>query len=281
MSEHTEIENVRVGFIGAGNMASALIDGLLATGWHAEQMSASDTDQSRLNLLAEKGVTTCNDNQSVIENSTIVILAVKPQVMHEVLAPLQESLVNHPCLLVSIAAGISMANLQSWTHSEQAIVRCMPNTPALVQAGASALFANASCSDIQKSKASDVLKAVGIVTWLSKEQDMDAVTALSGSGPAYFFLLMEAMQKAAESLGLDSDTAELLCQQTALGAAKLAQSSDVDVEELRHRVTSPGGTTEAAIRQFESEDFSGIVGRALDEAAQRSLELAAPTATDE
>ena len=261
-------------------MATALIDGLLANGWDAAQMNASDTDQSRLELLAEKGVTTCVDNQSVIENSNIVILAVKPQIMHEVLGALEAILTTNPCLLVSIAAGISMTSLQAWTHPNQAIVRCMPNTPALVQAGASALLANSCCNDTQKNQAGDVLKAVGIVTWLNKEEDMDTVTALSGSGPAYFFLLMEAMQEAAVKMGLDKDTAELLCQQTALGAAKLAQSSDVDVDELRRRVTSPGGTTEAALRQFESEDFSAIVARALDKAAQRSRELAAPTATD-
>lgn len=281
MSEHTTIDNLTVGFIGAGNMATALIDGLLANGWSAKQMRASDTDQSRLELLAEKGVTTCIDNQSIIEKSSLVILAVKPQIMGEVLGPLKEALVDNPCLLVSIAAGISMTNLQTWTHQEQAMVRCMPNTPALIQAGASALFANPGCSESQRNQAEEVLKAVGIVTWLAREEDMDAVTALSGSGPAYFFLLMEAMQKAAVTLGLDKDTAEILCQQTALGAAKLAQSSDVDVEELRRRVTSPGGTTEAALKQFESEDFNAIVGRALDKAAQRSRELAAPTPTDD
>jgi pyrroline-5-carboxylate reductase len=281
MSEHTESNNVTVGFIGAGNMATALIDGLLANGGSATQMRASDTDQSRLELLAEKGVTTCTDNQSVIENSSLVILAVKPQIMGEVLGPLKEALVDNSCLLVSIAAGISMENLQVWTHPKQAIVRCMPNTPALVQAGASALFSNPGCNESQRNQAEEVLKAVGIVTWLDKEEDMDAVTALSGSGPAYFFLLMEAMQKAAVTLGLDKDTAEILCQQTALGAAKLAQSSDVDVEELRRRVTSPGGTTEAALKQFESEDFNAIVGRALDKAARRSRELAAPAATDD
>ena len=270
-------EKLTVGFIGAGNMATALIDGLTDNGWQPGQIRASDTDQARLADLAEKGIQACSDNETVIAESDTVILAVKPQVMEQVLQPLRDILSGRDCLLVSIAAGISMDNLQAWTHPGQAIVRCMPNTPALVRNGASALFANGNCSEIQKARASELLKAVGIVCWLEQEEDMDAVTALSGSGPAYFFLLMEAMQEAAVKLGLDATVAELLCQQTALGAARLAQSSDVDVAELRRRVTSPGGTTEAALLQFESEDFNAMVGRALEKAAQRSKELAAPT----
>ena len=268
-------EKLTIGFIGAGNMATALIDGLLANGWQPAQIHASDMDQGRLDILAEKGVNTTTNNIDIINNSTTVILAVKPQVLGDVLTPLRDSLQAHECLLVSIAAGISMANLLAWTHPGQALVRCMPNTPALVQTGASALFANSNCSESQKSNAQDLLNAVGIVCWLDKEADMDAVTALSGSGPAYFFLLIESMQEAAVAMGLDAKTAELLCQQTALGAARLAQSSDVDVTELRRRVTSPGGTTEAALKQFESEDFNAMVGRALEKAALRSRELAA------
>jgi pyrroline-5-carboxylate reductase len=274
-------ENLTIGFIGAGNMAAALIDGLLANGWQASQIHASDTDQGRLDTLSEKGVNTTTDNTDIIKNSTTVILAVKPQVLGDALIPLRDTLQAHDCLLVSIAAGISMDNLLGWTHSEQALVRCMPNTPALVQTGASALFANSNCTESQKRNAQDLLNAVGIVCWLDKEADMDAVTALSGSGPAYFFMLIESMQEAAVAMGLDAKTAELLCQQTALGAARLAQSSDVDVAELRRRVTSPGGTTEAALKQFESEDFNAIVGRALEKAALRSQELAASSQEQE
>jgi len=276
-------EKLTIGFIGAGNMASALIDGLLANGWQAEQIHASDTNAVTLAALAEKGVNTSTDNKAIISHCATVILAVKPQVLADVLLPLRDTLCTNNCLLVSIAAGVSMDSLQDWTHPKQAIVRCMPNTPALVQTGASALFSNSHCSELQKSTAQNLLSAVGIVCWLEKETDMDAVTALSGSGPAYFFLLMEAMQEAAVSLGLDAGTAQLLCQQTALGAARLAQSSDVDVSELRRRVTSPGGTTEAALQQFASEDFNAMVGRALVKAASRSRELAASkpvTATD-
>jgi len=275
MPENAETNTFTIGFIGAGNMAAALIDGLIGNGWDPANIHASDTEEARLKLLAEKGIATTPDNHTVVTNSDVVILAVKPQVMKDVLIPLQETLTANACLLVSIAAGIPIGNLQEYSHANQAVVRCMPNTPALVQSGASALFANEHCSASQKSQAEVLLKAVGIVCWLEQEDDIDAVTALSGSGPAYFFLLMEAMQEAAVALGLDKNTAELLCQQTALGAARLAQSSDVDVAELRRRVTSPGGTTKAALQQFESEDFSAMVGRALGKAARRSKELAA------
>jgi len=263
-----------IGFIGAGNMAGALIDGLIANGFDAGSLAASDTDAARLATFAERGVYTSTTNTDIIARSDAVILAVKPQVMHAVLAQLQEALSARDCLLISIAAGIPMHSLQAWTHGGQAIVRCMPNTPALVQTGASALYANAQCSVAQREIAEALLNAVGISCWLDSENDMDAVTALSGSGPAYFFLLMEAMQEAAIAMGLTTDTARQLCLQTALGAATLASQSDVDVGELRRRVTSPGGTTEAALKQFASDEFNAMVARALIKAAQRSRELA-------
>jgi pyrroline-5-carboxylate reductase len=269
-----------IGFIGAGNMATALISGLAVQGWQSNQIWASDTDQGRLDALSATGINTSMDNQVVIASADVVILAVKPQVMADVLIPLRESLSSRHCLLVSIAAGISMDNLLAWTHPQQAIVRCMPNTPALVGKGASALFGNAHVSDRDRDRAATILSAVGLACWLNREADMDTVTALSGSGPAYFFLLMEAMLTAAIDLGLDPETAEQLCKQTALGAAELAMQSDVDVAELRHRVTSPGGTTEAALRQFASEGFNAMVARALGKAADRSRELAVPANTE-
>lgn len=275
-------DDTTIGFIGAGNMAGALIEGLLARGFPAARLCAADSDPARLAPLSARGITTTTDNARLVSANTIVVLAVKPQVMAQVLQPLQSVLAGNDCLLVSVAAGIPVASLQAWTHPRQAIVRCMPNTPALVGAGATALYANAHCSDAQRDTAFAILGAVGQACWLDTEAHLDAVTALSGSGPAYFFLLMEAMQSAGERLGLPPDTARELCLQTALGAARLALASDVDVAELRRRVTSPGGTTEAALRQFGDEDFSGIVLRALTRAAERSRELAAastPTTT--
>ena len=263
-----------IGFIGAGNMATALVEGLLATGVAASQLWGADTDVAKLQTLAAKGVHTSTDNLSIVAACDVVILAVKPQVMGAVVQPLRAALAAKPVLLLSVAAGIPCARLAEWSSPKQAIVRCMPNTPALVQAGASALYANAVVSAEQRDIAGAILQAVGLACWLDQEAQMDAVTALSGSGPAYFFLLLEAMQAAGTELGLSAEVAKALALQTAFGAAKLALASDVDAAELRRRVTSPGGTTEAAIRQFESEHFRDIVARALGKAAARSAELA-------
>jgi len=266
--------DISIGTIGAGNMATALIEGLLATGVAPAQLWASDPAADKLQTLAAKGVQIRTDNAALVSACDVVILAVKPQVMAAVTQSLQSVLNAKPVLLISVAAGITCARLREWTSASQAIVRCMPNTPALVQAGASALFANNQVNAGQKELAQAILQSVGLACWLEDEQQMDAVTALSGSGPAYFFLLLEAMQAAGIELGLAPAVAKALSLQTAFGAAKLALGSEVDAAELRRRVTSPGGTTEAAIRQFESEHFRAIVARALQSAARRSAELA-------
>lgn len=267
------LNDITIGFIGAGNMATALIEGLLAKGLAPSQVWAADTDAAKLTTFSAKGVHTTTDNKQVVHACDIVVLAVKPQVMGAVLAALDDTLEHHDCLLLSIAAGIRISTLEAATRAGQPIVRCMPNTPALVLEGASGLFANQWVSDLQKQLSEALMSAVGKACWLDHEDQIDAVTALSGSGPAYFFLLMEAMQDAAVQLGLPPAVARELCLQTALGSAKLALQSDVDVAELRRRVTSPNGTTEAAIKQFESEDLRAIVARALGKAAQRSREL--------
>lgn len=266
--------DLRIGFIGAGNMATALIEGLLATGIDAAQLWAADPAEDKLAGFAAKGINTAGDNAEIVRHCSVVVLAVKPQVMAAVVTALQAEFLANNCLIVSIAAGISCASLQAWTHAQQPIVRCMPNTPALVQAGASGLFATALVTEPQKQAAQDIMQAVGIACWLDSEAQIDAVTALSGSGPAYFFLMMEAMQAAAIKLGLPLEVARQLCLQTAFGAAKLALNSEVPPGELRRRVTSPGGTTEAAIKQFESEQFQSMVERALARANARSQELA-------
>ena len=262
-----------IGFIGAGNMATALIEGLLGKGIPPSFLHASDMDPNKLDLLSAKGIQVTQNNTEIIERADIVVIAVKPQVLPDVLSPLKSALVQHNILLVSIAAGITTDSLQDWSHSEQAIVRCMPNTPALVAQGASGLYANAYCSDNHKKIAEEVLNAVGITRWVDNEDLLHAVTALSGSGPAYFFLMMEAMQEAAEALGLCSETARSLCLQTALGAAVLANESDQDISQLRKNVTSPGGTTAAALEQFEADHYREIVDRALQKAAERSEQL--------
>lgn len=264
-----------IAFIGAGNMATALIKGLIAKGCPCGNISASDPNLEQLSLLQkDSGVNVSSDNAEVIRRADIVVLAVKPQLMNEVLLPLQSVLAETSVLLISIAAGVSIKTLETLSSNQQAIVRCMPNTPALVEAGASALYPNTNTTEQQKQQAQSILSAVGTVCWLQQESDIDTVTALSGSGPAYFFLFIEALQNAAVEQGLDPDIANSLALQTAFGAAKLALSDDGDVVNLRRKVTSPGGTTEAALAQFEKDEFSKIIARALEKAKARSEELA-------
>ena len=264
-----------IAFIGAGNMATALIKGLLAKGYPCANIWASDPNNEQLEKLKkDTNINVSNDNPAVIQQADVVVLAVKPQLINEVLQPLQKALNTKAVLLISIAAGISINTLESLSSAKQAIIRCMPNTPALVDAGASALYANTNTSEAQQQQAQSILSAVGIVCWLQNENDIDTVTALSGSGPAYFFLFIEALQAAAIEQGLDPDIANKLALQTAFGAAKLALSGDGDVAELRRKVTSPGGTTEAALAQFEKDDFSNIIARAVATAKAKSEELA-------
>ncbi|HTN31839.1 MAG TPA: pyrroline-5-carboxylate reductase [Pseudomonas sp.] len=268
----------RIAFIGAGNMAASLIGGLRAQGVPAERIRASDPSaEQRARLGAEHGIFLCAENAEAVAGADVVVLAVKPQVMKPVCQALAPSLTGNP-LIVSIAAGIPCASLEQWLGSssaeKSAIVRCMPNTPALLRQGVSGLFANAQVSPEQRAQAEQLLSAVGVALWLDEEKLIDAVTAVSGSGPAYFFLLIEAMTAAGEQLGLPRETAAQLTLQTALGAARMATESDVDAAELRRRVTSPNGTTEAAIKAFQAGGFETLVQQALNAAAARSAELA-------
>lgn len=269
------MNDTRIAFIGGGNMAASLIGGLRAQGLAADAIRVSDPGEAqRARLAAEHGVATFADNAEALAGAEVVVLAVKPQVMQAVCRDLAAAL-QPGQLIVSIAAGISCASLQAWLGPQpQAIVRCMPNTPSLLRQGVSGLFANARVSEPQKQQAERLLSAVGLALWLDEESLIDAVTAVSGSGPAYFFLLIEAMTAAGERLGLPHATAAQLTMQTALGAARMACESDVDAAELRRRVTSPNGTTEAAIKAFQAGGFESLVQQALDAAAHRSAELA-------
>lgn len=270
------MNNTKIAFIGGGNMAGAMIGGLIKQGVNAKQIWASDLNQAALdNLSNQYGINTSQDNNQLIASADVILLAVKPQVLKQVMLPLQADIAKHQPLLISIAAGINLTSLQSWSHEQAAIVRCMPNTPALVQTGATALLANAQVSAQQKQITEQLLSAIGLAVWVETEQQIDAVTAVSGSGPAYFFLVMEAMIKAGENLGLSSELAQQLTLQTALGAAKMASQSDVNAGELRRRVTSPGGTTAAALAEFEAADLIGIFQTALNAADARSQSLAA------
>ncbi|WP_221793601.1 pyrroline-5-carboxylate reductase [Oceanobacter mangrovi] len=264
----------QIAFIGGGNMATAIIGGLLRQGNVSAQMiTVSDPgEQQRQTLTEQFGISAVADNLDAIANADVVIMAVKPQMMKTVLAPLAATLKARQPLLVSIAAGISIANLAAWSGCN-AIVRCMPNTPALVGAGATGLFANDAVTIEQRNEADQLLQATGVTVWVKEESELDIVTALSGSGPAYYFLLMEAMVEAATNMGLSETTARALTLQTAFGAGKMALESDVGPAELRRRVTSPNGTTERAIVTFESADLRDLVAAAMDAACKRAEEM--------
>lgn len=255
-------------------MASSLINGLIASGHAPEQIWVSDINADTLAALAAKlKVHTTANNEDLVNAVEVVVLAVKPQILREVVENLSAVIRRNRLLVVSIAAGINQQSLSRWLGDDTAIVRCMPNTPALVLTGATALHANAHVSEIQRDLAENIMRAVGISLWVEDEADLDTVTAVSGSGPAYYFLLMEAMEKTAQALGLDERTARLLVQQTALGAAKIALESSESPMQLRQRVTSPGGTTEQAIAAFEHGGFADLVAKAVHAARSRSIEL--------
>lgn len=263
-----------VAFIGAGNMARAIIGGLLENGFAPQNIWAAEPESARLEDLAAQGLNTTTDNTAAVAAADLVVLAVKPQIMQAVAADLATAAQQHQPLFISIAAGISLDALERWLGGNAAVVRCMPNTPALVQTGASGLFANARVSDLQRDQATQVMQAVGIALWVQNEAELDAVTAVSGSGPAYYFLMMEAMTAAGVKLGLSEPTARDLTLQTALGAARMASSSDVDAAELRRRVTSPKGTTEQAIKTFQAQGLEAIVEQAMTACRDRAVEMA-------
>lgn len=268
-------------FIGGGNMAASLIGGLIADGCPARHITVAEPDASRLALLQQDfGVNTGSDNNLAMASAQVVVLAVKPQILQGVCRLLGNRAQQLQPLIISIAAGIRCQDIDRWLGNNNAIVRCMPNTPALLRCGATGLFANSKVSASQREIAQRILSSAGITTWVDSEHLIDAVTAVSGSGPAYFFLLMEAMIAAGEKLGLDKTTAQQLTLQTALGAARMASESDVDAATLRARVTSKGGTTEAAINFFQENNFAALVNDALAAASHRAGELADILAKD-
>lgn len=268
------LKNISIGFIGAGNMAVSLIKGLLSTGINPTNIWAADIDQEKLERLAADSKVNTTRSEDFAATTDVLVLAVKPQAMKNVCLQLTNEINGSKPLIISIAAGITTDNLAAWLGADSSIVRCMPNTPALIGKGASALFANSAVSDSQKQIAQEVMGAVGISVWVTAEADIDSVTAVSGSGPAYFFLFIEAIQKAAVDLGLSEELARQLSYHTALGAAELAIGSDDDIETLRKNVTSPGGTTEKAILAFENGGLRELVADAVQAAQRRSIELA-------
>ena len=269
-------------FVGGGNMATSLIGGLLANDYASELITVTEPDENKLASLQQQfHINTHTSNSTAIDTADIVVLAVKPQILQSVCRDIAASVqARHP-LIVSIAAGIQSADINRWLGSHCAVVRCMPNTPSLLQTGATGLFANENVSAAQKQQAEDILSAAGITCWVDQETLLDAVTAVSGSGPAYFFLLMETMQKAGEQLGLEANTCKQLVLQTALGAARMAMMGDDDPATLRAKVTSKGGTTEAAINYFTDHGIEDLVINALTSAHNRASELADILGKDE
>jgi len=268
--------SAKIAFIGSGNMASALIYGLLNDGYDANDLIASDPSPERRETLAGSGIHTTDDNQQAISQAKVVILSVKPQIMESLCNDIKAAVAQSGPLIISIAAGVSETSLQTWLGEDTAIVRTMPNTPAMLQSGATVLHANANVSEDQRDQAESIMRAVGITRWLDKESQIDAATALSGSGPAYYFQMMEAMEQAGIAMGLTDDTAHLLTLQTALGAARMAMESQETPAELRARVTSPGGTTEAAISHMQNSKLPEIIAEAMHKARDRSIELSKP-----
>ncbi|MEQ8515223.1 MAG: pyrroline-5-carboxylate reductase [Chromatocurvus sp.] len=263
-----------IAFIGAGNMASSIVGGLTASGHPAGMIRAADVSAESLERLTRVApVSTGTDNATAADGADVIILAVKPQVMAEVCASIAPVVARDRALVLTIAAGVPIASYQRWLHTPAPVVRCMPNTPSLLGCGASGLFASPEVSGQQRERAQAIMDAVGNSVWVAHEEQLHAVTAVSGSGPAYFFLFMESMVDAGEQLGLDRATAAALVQQTCLGAARMALESGVPLDELRRRVTSLGGTTEQAIASFESQDLRKVVHSALVACSTRSREL--------
>ena len=265
--------NTKIRFFGAGNMASAMVKGLITRGFEAHDIAVSDPNRLTLEFLASQyPIVTIADNTAYLDGFDVFILAVKPQSMMILLDEIAEQLPKN-ALILSIAAGVTTSQRAEKLGKSTAIVRCMPNTPAIVHVGATGLFASQTASEKHKQMAYKIMSAVGMSIWLSTEDQIDAVTALSGSGPAYFFLVMEKMIAAGIQMGLSADVAKQLCLQTALGSAQLAITSADPPSLLRKNVTSPNGTTERAISVLEQNDIGAIFESALFAAKKRAQEL--------
>lgn len=274
--------NQKITFIGGGNMATSLITGLLGQLYPADTITVAEPDVDRGAALQQQfAVNTTTNNAEAVENADIVVLAVKPQVMQQVCRGIADAVQSAQPLIISIAAGLLSKDISRWLGGDVSLVRCMPNTPSLLSVGATGLFANEKVSAEQKQQAEQILAAVGINVWVENESLLDAVTAVSGSGPAYFFLFIEAMQKAAVQLGLNAEQARLLTNQTALGAARMVNESNDDAATLRQKVTSKGGTTEQALNTFNDNKLADIVSQAMQAANNRAGELAEKLGKDE
>lgn len=268
------MEQTPIAFIGGGHMGTSIITGLIKSGFKPEFIWVADPNlEKRERFIKDLHIHATASDSEAAEKCDIIVLAVKPQDIKKVIEDIKGVYSKRTPLLISLAAGIQTDQLNRWLGNHYPIIRAMPNTPALLRAGASALYANSKATDEQKNQAESILRSVGITVWVSHEHDMDTVTALSGSGPAYYFLVMEALQEGAEKLGLSSSTAKLLSLQTALGAARMALESDIPIENLIKKVASKGGTTEKALEVLEEASVRQIFEQALKKAKERALEI--------
>jgi pyrroline-5-carboxylate reductase len=263
-----------IAFIGGGNMASCIIGGMIANGFSAQDIIVSEPgEQSRLRLEDTYGLTTLTDNQAAAKQADLIVLAVKPQIMQSVAIDLAPAL-GANSVVVSIAAGIPLRALQTWLGADSAIVRARPNTPAMLLEGATGLFANQHVDPTKRDLVTTIFQAIGYACWVETEAQIDAVIAVSGSGPAYFFRIIEIMQKVGQELGLPEQIARELSLQTALGSARMATESGTGAGQLREQVTSPGGTTQAALNTFEQLGLEATFREAMRSALNRAEEMA-------
>ena len=268
------MENFKVAFIGSGNIASSMIGGLIANGVEPQQLVAADSDSTQQQLIAEKyGIRVFDVNYDAAKDADVIVFAVKPGQMQKVVQEVSENINIKNKLILSVAAGIKLQSIENWLGQPSSVIRVMPNMPALIQAGSSALYANTHVQEKQKNTAETIMRSVGTAIWLNSEDQLDTVTALSGSGPAYFFYFMELIESRAIEMGLDKEDAHLLTIETALGAAKMALLSSSNLKTLREQVTSPGGTTEEALNIFIKGKLDRLINSAMDAAKKRSIEL--------
>ena len=264
-----------ISFIGGGNMARALIGGLVEAGTPADDITVADPSAAQRNAAeSDFGIRSSHDNAEAVAGRDVIVLAVKPQIMDEVLASIRNS-ISENAVAISVAAGVTLQRLGAGLGEHLALVRAMPNTPALYGAGITGMVANDRTDEAQRQRAENILGSAGEVVWIEREDLMDAVTAISGSGPAYFFALAEHLTRAGEVAGLPGETAARLARQTAYGAGVMLARSEMETAELRRRVTSPGGTTEAALNSLKSNDFEQLVKNAVEAAIRRGRELGA------
>lgn len=268
------MNNLKIGFIGGGNMATSLISGLISANQNPNSIFVLDNNQDKLNFLKETYKINATKTEEIAKICDVIILAIKPQSLESISNTIKNDILNKNSLIISILAGVNTSRLQEIFGAKTKIVRAMPNTPALIQCGASGLFANNNINQEQKNIAENILRASGLIVWVDTEDKMDIIGAISGSGPAYFFLFMEILSKFGEENGLRKKDSKLLSITTSLGAAKMALESNLELSTLRENVTSKNGITEAALNSLKNSNFENIIKKALKENIDKAKELA-------